>query len=344
MTTENKGRDDAEQFMYDRGAIHLDDSEDMMLPSRGGYFIAGATADSVKDYARQIAKTPVLTEEEEYELGEQLAEGRRAEATLASGVSISREAELKLRRAVRLGNHAKNELVSANLKLVLSVAKSQTGKGLPLLDIIQEGNYGLMYAANRYDHTRGFRFASYAIWWIRQGIDRAITNQSRDVRLPVHVEENIRKVAKAKVKLTKSLKREPTVVELAAETELSIDAIERLENYGQDTVSLFTPLDEKGEVQLLDVLEDAEQETLEHIGENLMMIEQLNEALETLSEREADVIRGRFGLDDGKQKTLDEIGAEYGLTRERIRQIEVKAMSKLKHPSQANLLRDFLED
>lgn len=305
--------------------------------------IRSATADSVKDYLRRISKEPSLSEAEEFELGQQIAEGRRASETLESGVAVAPDAQRRLRQAVKLGVHAKQVLIDANLKLVVAVAKSQVGKGLPFLDLVQEGNFGLTYAVEKFDHTRGYRFSAYSIWWVRQAMARALANQGRDVRIPVHMQETFRKVAKAEEKLRKKLDREPTIEELSAECGLTVEAISKLDSYERTVISLDLPLDSTGDVLLEDTLVD-EGESVEAMTENMMLIEQLNAILDTFSGREAMVVKERFGLVDGRQKTLEEIGDIFGVTRERIRQIESKAMSKLRHPSLRELLHDFLRD
>lgn len=307
------------------------------------HILYGATSDAVKDYLRIISKHAVLNEKEEFDLCEQIAAGRRAKDTLASGVEVTPEAQRALRLAVKTGLQAKQQLIDANLRLVAATAKSQVGKGLPLLDLIQEGNFGLATAVDKFDHTRGYKFASYSIWWVRQSMDRAIANLGREVRLPVHVHESLAKIARAEKKLHQTLKREPLIEEVANEVGLSIEDIDKFKKFAQDTLSLATPLDEDGDVLLEDILIDDE-ESVEHIAENTLLVEQLNIILDSLSEREAAVIRERFGLLDGQMKTLDEIGAQFGVTRERIRQIEVKTMSKLRHPSLREMLRDYLED
>lgn len=305
--------------------------------------VRSASADSVKDYLRRISKEPSLSEAEEFDLGQQIAEGRRASETLSSGVNIAPEAQMRLRRTAKLGVHAKQVLIDANLKLVVATAKSQIGKGLPFLDLIQEGNFGLTYAVEKFDHTRGYRFSAYAIWWVRQAMDRALANQGRDVRIPVHMQETFRKVAKVEEKLRKKLDRQPTVEELAAATEMTVEAIAKLDGYERQVISLDLPLGSTGDIVLEDTLID-EGDSVEALVENTMLIEHLNAILDTFSEREAMVVRERFGLVDGQQKTLDQIGDIFGVTRERIRQIEVKAMSKLRHPSLKALLLDFLSD
>lgn len=305
--------------------------------------LRSASADSVKDYLRRIASEPTLSEAEEFELCAQIAEGRRATETIESGVSIAPEAKSRLKLAVKNGLHAKQVLIDANLKLVVATAKSQIGKGLPFLDLIQEGNFGLTYAVEKFDHTRGYRFSAYSIWWVRQAMARALANQGRDVRIPVHMQETFRKVAKAEEKLRKKLDREPTTEELSAECGLTVEAISKLDSYERKVISLDLPLDDTGDFLLEDTLVD-EGESVEALAENALLIEQLNAILDTFSGREAMVVRERFGLVDGQQKTLEEIGDIFGVTRERIRQIEMKAMSKLRHPSLRELLHDFLRD
>lgn len=341
--SDSEDRQEILDAMYARGVLRFDEYDSAALPTQGAG-IRGATADAVKDYLRQIAGAAPLSEEQEFGLCEVLAEGVRAKATLDSGVSISQEARLKLSRSVKDGEKAKNDLVASNQRLIVSVAKSQIGKGLPFLDLIQEGNIGLIHAIARFDHTRGYRFATYAIWWIRQAMSRAIDNQSREVRLPVHVEEDIKKIERAQKKLFSSLEHDPSINEIGAEIQMSADDVERLLNLKRGSLSLFSPMDETGELQLLDVLQDEHQETVAQVVETGLLLDQIEDALESLSEREAAVIRARFGFADGVPLTLEEIGNRFGVTRERIRQIEAKAMSKLKHPSQANLLRDFLEN
>ena len=303
---------------------------------------AGATADPVQDYLKQIGKVPLLNAEQEVELAKRIEAGLFAEEKLAAGVKESR-LRGDLEWIAEDGRRAKNHLLEANLRLVVSLAKRYTGRGMLFLDLIQEGNLGLIRAVEKFDYTKGYKFSTYATWWIRQAITRAMADQARTIRIPVHMVEVINKLARVQRQMLQDLGREPTPEELAKELDMTPEKVVEVQKYGREPISLHTPLGEDGDSEFGDLIEDSEAIVPSDAVSFTLLQEQLESVLDTLSEREAGVVRMRFGLTDGQPKTLDEIGKVYGVTRERIRQIESKTMSKLRHPSRSQVLRDYLD-
>lgn len=306
--------------------------------------VAGATADPVKDYLKQIGKVALLNAAEEVDLA------RRIEAGLYADHKLETESDnltSKMRRDLHSlsidGQHAKNHLLEANLRLVVSLAKRYTGRGMLFLDLIQEGNLGLIRAVEKFDYTKGYKFSTYATWWIRQAITRAMADQARTIRIPVHMVEVINKLARVQRQMLQDLGREPTPEELAKELDMTPEKVVEVQKYGREPISLHTPLGEDGDSEFGDLIEDSEAVVPADAVSFTLLQEQLRHVLDTLSEREAGVVSMRFGLGDGQAKTLDEIGKVYGVTRERIRQIESKTMSKLRHPSRSQVLRDYLD-
>jgi RNA polymerase primary sigma factor len=293
--------------------------------------IAGADADPVKDYLKQIVKVPLLTAEQEVELAKRIEAGLSAEEKLAEvGSKLTTGQRIDLARIAEDGTRAKNHLLEANLRLVVSLAKRYTGRGMLFLDLIQEGNLGLIRAVEKFDYTRGYKFSTYATWWVRQAINRAIAGQARTIRIPVHMVEVINKLARVQRQMLQDLGREPTPDELAAELDMTPENVIEVQNYGREPIWLHTPLGEDGDSEFGDLIEDSEAIQPGEAVSFTLLQEQLHSVLDTLSEREAGVVSMRFGLTDGQPKTLDEIGKVYGVTRERIRQIESKTMSKLR--------------
>jgi RNA polymerase primary sigma factor len=305
---------------------------------------AGATADPVKDYLRQIGKVPLLTAGQEVELAKRIEAGLFAHQKLAEvSHCLSADARIDLEQVADDGRRAKNHLLEANLRLVVSLARRYTGRGMLFLDLIQEGNLGLIRGVEKFDHTKGYKFSTYATWWIRQAITRAMSDQARTIRLPAHMAEAISKVARVQRQMLQDLGREPTPMELAAELDMTSEKVVQVQKYSREPISLHTPLGQDGDGEIGDLIEDSEAiEPGEAVSFTLLQ-EQLSSVLGTLSEREAGVVAMRFGLTDGQPKTLEEIGQVYGVTRERIRQIESKSMSKLRHPSRSQVLRDYLD-
>ncbi len=304
--------------------------------------VAGATADPVKDYLKQIGKVPLLNAEQEVELAKRIEAGLFAEEKLAAGVKEARTRS-ELEWIAEDGRRAKNHLLEANLRLVVSLAKRYTGRGMLFLDLIQEGNLGLIRAVEKFDYTKGYKFSTYATWWIRQAITRAMADQARTIRIPVHMVEVINKLARVQRQMLQDLGREPTPEELAKELDMTPEKVIEVQKYGREPISLHTPLGEDGDSEFGDLIEDSEAVVPADAVSFTLLQEQLHQVLDTLSEREAGVVSMRFGLTDGQPKTLDEIGKVYGVTRERIRQIESKTMSKLRHPSRSQVLRDYLD-
>jgi RNA polymerase primary sigma factor len=320
-----------------------DDDDDEGLP---GALLAGggASADPVKDYLKQIGRVPLLDAEQEVELAKRIEAGLFADHMLAEGGGGLRPGLcVDLERVADDGREAKNHLVEANLRLVVSQARRYTGRGMLFLDLIQEGNLGLIRGVEKFDYTKGYKFSTYATWWIRQAITRAMADQARTIRIPVHVVEIVSKLARARRQMLQDLGREPTAGELAAELDMTADRVIEVQKYGREPISLHTPLGEDGDSEFGDLIEDREAIAPGEAVSFTLLHEQLHSVLGTLSEREAGVVSMRFGLAGGQPKTLDEIGKVYGVTRERIRQIESKAMSKLRHPSRSQALRDYLD-
>jgi RNA polymerase primary sigma factor len=317
-----------------------DDDED--LPA-AQVAVAGATADPVKDYLKQIGKVPLLNAEQEVELAKRIEAGLFAEEKLAEIQGMTPDQRIDLEWIAEDGRRAKNHLLEANLRLVVSLAKRYTGRGMLFLDLIQEGNLGLIRAVEKFDYTKGYKFSTYATWWIRQAITRAMADQARTIRIPVHMVEVINKLARVQRQMLQDLGREPTPEELAIELDMTPEKVVEVQKYGREPISLHTPLGEDGDSEFGDLIEDSEAIQPGEAVSFTLLQEQLHSVLDTLSEREAGVVSMRFGLTDGQPKTLDEIGKVYGVTRERIRQIESKTMSKLRHPSRSQVLRDYLD-
>ncbi|WP_435873139.1 RNA polymerase sigma factor [Microbacterium aurantiacum] len=326
------------------GAIVISTSDEDDIPVYSTQ-ITGATADPVKDYLKQIGKVPLLNAAEEVELAMRIEAGLFAEEKLSqmSAAEKSSQLGLDLQWVARDGQRAKSHLLGANLRLVVSLAKRYTGRGMQFLDLIQEGNLGLIRAVEKFDYTKGFKFSTYATWWIRQAITRAMADQARTIRIPVHMVEVINKLARVQRQMLQDLGREPTPEELSRELDMTPEKVIEVQKYGREPISLHTPLGEDGDSEFGDLIEDTEAVVPADAVGFTMLQRQLESLLDSLSEREAGVIRMRFGLGDGQPKTLDQIGDTFGVTRERIRQIESKTMAKLRHPSRSQSLRDYLE-
>jgi RNA polymerase primary sigma factor len=320
----------------------VSDADDAGEPEQQ-VMVAGATADPVKDYLKQIGKVPLLNAEMEVELAKRIEAGLFSEEKLAKGGKITPKLLEELEWIAEDGRRAKNHLLEANLRLVVSLAKRYTGRGMLFLDLIQEGNLGLIRAVEKFDYTKGYKFSTYATWWIRQAITRAMADQARTIRIPVHMVEVINKLARVQRQMLQDLGREPTPEELAKELDMTPEKVIEVQKYGREPISLHTPLGEDGDSEFGDLIEDSEAIVPADAVSFTLLQEQLHAVLDTLSEREAGVVSMRFGLTDGQPKTLDEIGKVYGVTRERIRQIESKTMSKLRHPSRSQVLRDYLD-
>jgi RNA polymerase primary sigma factor len=323
------------------GFVIRDDDEDDAPAQQ--VVTAGATADPVKDYLKQIGKVALLNAEQEVELAKRIEAGLFAEEKLNSGEKFDMKLKRELWWIAQDGKKAKNHLLEANLRLVVSLAKRYTGRGMLFLDLIQEGNLGLIRAVEKFDYTKGYKFSTYATWWIRQAITRAMADQARTIRIPVHMVEVINKLARVQRQMLQDLGREPTPEELAKELDMTPEKVIEVQKYGREPISLHTPLGEDGDSEFGDLIEDSEAVVPADAVSFTLLQEQLHSVLDTLSEREAGVVSMRFGLTDGQPKTLDEIGKVYGVTRERIRQIESKTMSKLRHPSRSQVLRDYLD-
>ena len=335
--------DDKEKIVVPEGALVLSNREEDDIPVQTST-ITGATADPVKDYLKQIGKVALLNAELEVELAKRIEAGLFAEEKLATDSKLTRESERDLKWVVKDGQRAKSHLLEANLRLVVSLAKRYTGRGMQFLDLIQEGNLGLIRAVEKFDYTKGYKFSTYATWWIRQAITRAMADQARTIRIPVHMVEVINKLARVQRQLLQDLGREPTPEELARELDMTPEKVVEVQKYGREPISLSTPLGEDGDSEFGDLIEDTEAVVPADAVGFTMLQRELERILDSLHPREAGVIRSRFGLGDGVQKTLDQIGEEFGVTRERIRQIESKTMSKLRHPSRSQMLRDYLEN
>jgi RNA polymerase primary sigma factor len=334
--------EEVEEVVVPGGGFVLKNTEEDDIPAQTTT-ITGATADPVKDYLKQIGKVALLNAELEVELAKRIEAGLFAEEKLAGKRQLSKDLERDLRWVVKDGQKAKSHLLEANLRLVVSLAKRYTGRGMQFLDLIQEGNLGLIRAVEKFDYTKGYKFSTYATWWIRQAITRAMADQARTIRIPVHMVEVINKLARVQRQLLQDLGREPTPEELARELDMTPEKVVEVQKYGREPISLSTPLGEDGDSEFGDLIEDTEAVVPADAVGFTMLQRELERILGSLHEREAGVIRSRFGLGDGVQKTLDQIGEEFGVTRERIRQIESKTMSKLRHPSRSQMLRDYLE-
>ncbi len=315
----------------------------------------GSAEDPVHTYLKEIGRVPLLNAELEVEIAQAIEEGNAAAAKLAAhelalsgegpqSDQLNEASQRKYRRLMHKGLKAKDDLIEANLRLVVSIAKRYRNRGLAFLDLIQEGNLGLMRAVDKFDHTKGFKFSTYATWWIRQAITRAIADQARTIRIPVHMVETINKVVWAQRQLLQELGREPTIEEVAHRVELPMERVREILRINQDTVSLEQPVGDEDDFNLSDLIEDRGAVVPDDAATRSLLDAAVREALGHLSEREQDVVRLRFGLDDGKIRTLEEVGKEFGVTRERVRQIESKTLAKLRRPDAAHLLRDYLEE
>ncbi|MBF8193366.1 RNA polymerase sigma factor [Nonomuraea sp. K274] len=314
--------------------LELDDSA-----ADGGTAVG---ADSVKTYLKEIGRVPLLTADQEIELAKRIEAGLFARERLDTEPGLPADLRAELEWVVDDGARAKRQMLEANLRLVVSIAKRYTGRGMLFLDLIQEGNLGLIRTIEKFDYRLGYKFSTYATWWIKQAITRAMADQARTIRIPVHMVELINKVARVQRRLQSDLGREPTPEEIAVEAELEVDRVAEIQGYGREPISLSTPLGEEGDSEFGDLIEDTEAVSPADAVSFTLLQQQLHSLLDQLSEREAGVISMRYGLIDGKPMTLDEIGRVYGVTRERIRQIEAKTMSKLRHPSRSLALRDYL--
>lgn len=308
---------------------------------------AFGTDDPVRMYLKEIGKVNLLTSDEEIDLAQAMGAGAEAKEQMeeleSSGEEIPDEVRTELEKAIKKGERAKQRLAEANLRLVVSIAKRYVGRGMQFLDLIQEGNLGLIKAVEKFDYTKGYKFSTYATWWIRQAITRAMADQARTIRVPVHMVEVINKLSRVQRQMLQDLGREPTPDELARELDMPVEKVQEVQKYGREPISLHTPLGEDGDSEFGDLIEDTDAIAPSDAVAFSLLQDQFKQVLETLSPRESGVIKMRYGLEDGQPKTLDDIGRVYGVTRERIRQIESKTMSKLRHPSRSQTLRDFLD-
>ena len=343
VTPEPEADDEDDAPVVPEGALIISSKEDDDIPAQTTT-ITGATADPVKDYLKQIGKVALLNAELEVELAKRIEAGLFAEEKIATDKKLSRDMARDLKWVVKDGQRAKSHLLEANLRLVVSLAKRYTGRGMQFLDLIQEGNLGLIRAVEKFDYTKGYKFSTYATWWIRQAITRAMADQARTIRIPVHMVEVINKLSRVQRQLLQDLGREPTPEELARELDMTPEKVVEVQKYGREPISLSTPLGEDGDSEFGDLIEDTEAVQPADAVAFRIMQREIERLLDTLTPREAAVIRSRYGIGDGVMKTLDQIGEEHGVTRERIRQIEAKTMSKLKHPSRAQWLRDFIKE
>jgi RNA polymerase primary sigma factor len=330
------------QYFFNEQARFVQ-TEIKRLPPEQTVLTAGATADPVKDYLKQIGRVALLNAELEVELATRVEAGLFADEMLKNEKKLDKKLKRELEFIVEDGKRAKNHLLEANLRLVVSLAKRYTGRGMLFLDLIQEGNLGLIRAVEKFDYTKGYKFSTYATWWIRQAITRAMADQARTIRIPVHMVEVINKLARVQRQMLQDLGREPTPEELAKELDMTPEKVVEVQKYGREPISLHTPLGEEGDSEFGDLIEDSEAIKPEESVTFTILQEQLMQVLSGLTSREAEVIKARYGLTDGQPKTLDEIGKVHGVTRERIRQIESKTMSKLRHPSRSQALRDYLD-
>jgi RNA polymerase primary sigma factor len=331
-----------------------DDADEKLLSRRRGRRTKkssprgeGGTSDAVRMYLREIGQVDLLTTDDERRLAQLIEEGLIAAGKIDEAVEAGKPIDgvegRMLTRAVNRGERAKSELTQANLRLVVSIAKRYSGRGMQLLDLIQEGNLGLMRAVDKFDHTKGFKFSTYATWWIRQAITRSIADQARTIRIPVHMVEHMNRVTRAKRSMHQELEREPTIEEISVRVQLEPDRVRELLRYSQDPLSLDSPVGEEDESNLGDFIQDDSVISPADAAAKGMLSDAVGEVLGELSEREQDIVRLRFGLDGGQVKTLEEVGKEFGVTRERIRQIEAKTLAKLRHPQRSQRLREFLE-
>ena len=326
------------------GGVVWDEEESAALRQARRDAELAVSADSVRAYLKQIGKVALLTAEQEVELAKRIEAGLYAAERVRSAAATELSSQLRrdLRWIVRDGERAKSHLLEANLRLVVSLAKRYTGRGMPFLDLIQEGNLGLIRAVAKFDYTKGFKFSTYATWWIRQAITRAMADQARTIRIPVHMTEVINKLGRIQRELLQDLGREPTPAELATELDITPEKVLEIQHYAREPISLDQTIGDEGNSQFGDFIEDSQATVALDAVSFTMLQDQLQSVLGTLSEREANVVRLRFGLTDGQPHTLDEIGHIHGVTRERIRQIETKTMAKLRHPSRSEALRDYL--
>lgn len=339
---ESEEAESLEKELAEEQGFSLSDADERDLPEQK-VTSAGATADPVKDYLKQIGKVALLNAEQEVTLAKRIEAGLFATEKLHEGDQLSADDWIDYEWISEDGKNAKNHLLEANLRLVVSLAKRYTGRGMLFLDLIQEGNLGLIRAVEKFDYTKGYKFSTYATWWIKQAITRAMADQARTIRIPVHMVEVINKLARVQRQMLQDLGREPTPEELGVELDMTPEKVIEVQKYGREPISLHTPLGEDGDSEFGDLIEDSEAVVPADAVNFTLLQEQLHDVLDTLTERESGVIQMRFGLNDGQPKTLDEIGKVYKVTRERIRQIESKTMSKLRHPSRSQVLRDYLD-
>ncbi|HEX9259595.1 MAG TPA: RNA polymerase sigma factor RpoD [Acidimicrobiales bacterium] len=303
----------------------------------------GGTSDTVRLYLKEIGRVSLLTAEDERDLAKRIEAGVSAQERLDHDPTLSDLERRRLQRCVGDGEVAKAQLIQANLRLVVSIAKRYVGRGMLFLDLIQEGNLGLMRAVEKFDHTKGFKFSTYATWWIRQAITRAIADQARTIRIPVHMVESMNRVMRIQRQMAQELEREPTIEELAEKTGLTTERVREIQRIAQDPLSLDSPVGEEDDSNLGDFIEDSGADAPAEVATRRMLVQAVEEALDELSEREKEVVRLRFGLVDGQARTLEEVGKEFGVTRERIRQIEAKTLAKLRHPQRSQKLKEFLD-
>lgn len=334
------------EFDEDDGKIEIDKEEKDASSHEHSNKVIGSSTDPVKDYLKQIGRVPLLTAAEEKDLSQRIEAGLYAQHILdtAKEGELSFKYKRQLQWAANDGKKAKDHLLEANLRLVVSLAKRYIGRGMHFLDLIQEGNMGLIRAVEKFDYTKGFKFSTYATWWIRQAITRAMADQARTIRVPVHMVEVINKLSRIQRGMLQDLGREPTREELANELNIPVEKVEEVQKYGREPISLHTPLGEEGDSEFGDLIEDTDAISPHDAVAFSILQEEFRQILSTLGPREAGVIKMRYGLEDGQLKTLDDIGRKYGVTRERIRQIESKTMSKLRHPSRSKALMDFLDN
>ncbi|MGA1555962.1 MAG: RNA polymerase sigma factor RpoD [Ilumatobacteraceae bacterium] len=340
--------EDATPYLGTRRVVSDEEVERLLSRRRRGRTqrrtVAGdaGTADTVRLYLREIGQVDLLDVDDERRLAQLIEEGQSAAIRIDGGVLDESEQRLLI-RAVERGERAKSELTQANLRLVVSIAKRYSGRGMQLLDLIQEGNLGRMRAVDKFDHTKGFKFSTYATWWIRQAITRAIADQARTIRIPVHMVEHMNRLTRVRRQMHQELEREPTVDELSAKLQMEPEKIRDLLRYALDPLSLDSPVGEEDESNLGDFIEDANVDGPADAATRKILREAVEEVLGELSEREQEIVRARFGLDGERARTLEEVGKELGVTRERIRQIEAKTLAKLRHPQRSQRLREFLE-